>query len=104
MSVQRTEVVAFLQRAVRGILERDGQTVVADITENTRLFGREGVLSSLMLVELMLEVEDFCAENRLCFTWANDAAMSERRSAYRTVASLTDLIVSLPPETASEAH
>ena len=104
MSVRRTEIVAFLQRTVRGILERDGQTEIADITESTRLLGREGVLSSLMLVELMLEVEDFCAENGLVFVWADDAAMSERRSAYRTVESLTELILSLPRETTPETR
>ena len=104
MNVQRAEVVAFLQQAVRGILERDGQTVVADITEDTQLLGREGVLSSLMIVELMLGVEDFCAENGLCFVWASDTAMSEKRSPYRTLASLTEFILSLPLESGFKVH
>lgn len=95
MSVQRIEVVAFLQNAVRDILERDGQDPPENITEDSRLMGREGLLSSLMLVELMLAVEDFCAEKGLHFVWTNDATMSERRSVYRTLASLSDFILSL---------
>lgn len=95
MSVHRAEVIAFLQNTVRDILERDGQDLSADITEDSRLLGQGGLFSSLMLVELMLAVEDFCAEKDLNFVWANDSAMSERRSAYRTLASLSDFILSL---------
>ena len=102
MSAQRTEVFAFLQRAVRGILERDGQTVISDFSNDTILMGREGLFSSLMLVELMLEVEDFCSEKRICFSWTSETTMSERRSAYRTVESLTDFILSLPLKTSPE--
>lgn len=102
MSLQRSEVVHFLQNAVRGILEREGQDSFGEITEDTRLLGRESALSSLLLVELMLEVEDFCAEKGLTFVWANDAAMSERRSVYRSLASLADFILSL--EVAAEAR
>lgn len=95
MSVPRSEVIAFLQNTVRDILECNGQDLSADITENSRLWGKGGQLSSLMLVELMLAVEDFCAEKNLNFVWANDSTMSERRSVYRTLDSLSNFILSL---------
>lgn len=95
--VEYSRVVGFLQQAVLSILERDGQSGLPEITEATRLFGSGGVLSSLLLVELMLEVEDFCSANGRQFNWTDDATMSERRSVYRTVGSLADFILSLPP-------
>lgn len=102
MNICRADVVAFLARAVRDILEREERSDLAGITEETPLWGREGAFSSLMLVELMLAVEDFCAENSLRFVWTNDAAMSERRSVYRSVGSLTDFILSLPSQDISD--
>lgn len=101
MNTSRADIVAFLGRAVRDILEREEQDIPSEITEETPLWGREGSFSSLMLVELMLALEDFCAENNLRFVWTNDAAMSERRSIYRSVGSLTDFLLSLPSEDAA---
>lgn len=98
MDVNRSEVLDFLKQAVPAILERDGQTNIPEITEDTPLFGSGGILSSLLLVELMLEVEDFCAGTGRQFVWADDATMSERRSAYRSVGSLADFILSLPAD------
>lgn len=98
MDMERSEVLDFLNRAVRSVLERDGQARIPEITEATPLFGAGGVLSSLLLVELMLEVEDFCAATGRQFAWTDDAAMSERRSAYRSVGALADFILSLPAE------
>ena len=94
MTISRADIVAFLGRAVRDILEREEQAVPPEITEETPLWGREGSFSSLMLVELMLSLEDFCV--------VNDAAMSERRSVYRSVGSLTDFILTLPSEDAAD--
>lgn len=102
MDMERPQVVSFLQGAVLSILERDGQSPPSGITEDTRLFGSEGVLSSLLLVELMLEVEDFCAAHSRRFVWGDDAVMSERQSAYRTLGSLADFVLALPPAASGE--
>ena len=101
MDEKRSEVVDFLKKAVLAVLERDGRTKIPEITEDTPLFGSGGALSSLLLVELMLEVEDFCGANGLRFAWTDDAAMSERRSAYRSVGALADFILSLPADAPS---
>ncbi len=93
--MNRNKIVNFLMSAVRDIREQS-DAPEACISEDTVLFGREGVLTSLMLVELMLALEDFCNENGIEFVWASDSAMSQRRSVYRTVASLTDFVLSLP--------
>lgn len=98
MDAKRSEVLDFLKKAVPALLERDGQTKIPEITEDTPLFGSGGALSSLLLVELMLEVEDFCAATGRQFVWADNATLSERRSAYRSVGSLADFILSLPAQ------
>lgn len=101
--MDRADVVSFLCESVTKILEDNGNGPRSQITEDTQLFGREGVLASLMLVELMLTVEDYCTEQGRVFAWTDDAAMSERRSAYRSIGSLADAILALPDATGS-AH
>lgn len=101
--MDRAAVVSFLCESVAKILEDNGSGQHATISEDTQLFGREGVLASLMLVELMLAVEDYCTEQGLVFAWTDDSAMSERRSAYRSVGSLADTIMALPAATGT-AH
>lgn len=106
MTICRADVVAFLSRTMRDILEREESgATLSEITEETPIWGKGGAFSSLMLVELMLALEDFCAENGLRFVWTNDAAMSEHRSVYHSVGSLTDFILSLPSgDTSDEAE
>lgn len=104
--MDRNKIICFLTAMVRDIREQ-ADVPVSCISEDTVIFGKEGVLTSLMLVELMLALEDFCTENGIEFVWASDSAMSQRRSVYRTVASLTDFVLSLPrtemPDDAKES-
>lgn len=97
--MDRADVVSFLCESVAKILEDNGSGQHSVISEDTQLFGREGVLASLMLVELMLAVEDYCTEQGRIFAWTDDAAMSERRSVYRSIGSLADAILALPDAT-----
>ncbi|MDR0826891.1 MAG: hypothetical protein LBN33_03310 [Desulfovibrio sp.] len=64
----------------------------AKIGPETALLGKGAVLSSLRLVELLLQVEDYCLENDIPFVWTTDAALSEKRSHYRTVESLSGYV------------
>ena len=61
------------------------------LSENTRLFGRDGVLDSMGLVTLIIAVEQ-AIEDRYdaSIGLADEKAMSQERSPYRTVASLAD--------------
>ena len=94
--MDRNNIVRFLISTVNDIRAQANAPELLDISEDTALFGRDGALGSLMLVELMLALEDFCTENGIKFVWASDSAMSQRRSVYRSVASLTDFVLSLP--------
>jgi acyl carrier protein len=64
------------------------------------LFGESGSLDSLGLVNLIVSVED---EVQLCLgipiLLADERAMSQRKSPFRTIASLTDYVCALISET-----
>ena len=65
----------------------------AEITEDTRLIGREAVLDSMGLVNLIVEVEQYLEEEHdITLVLANDRAMSQQRSPFRSVQTLTDYI------------
>ncbi len=69
---------------------------VGKITPETRLFGGDSPLDSTALVSLLIEVEQ--QVNEACNTQivvADDRAMSQKRSPFRTVGSLADYIQTL---------
>jgi D-alanine--poly(phosphoribitol) ligase subunit 2 len=60
----------------------------------TPLFGSHGLLDSLGLVQLIVFIEDRLAtEFGAALTLADDKALSEKRSPFRTVDSLADYVV-----------
>ncbi len=69
---------------------------VADkLSEDTLLFGKEGALDSMGLVTLIVAVEQ-AIEDRFeqTATLADEKAMSQANSPYRSVGSLADYAVS----------
>jgi acyl carrier protein len=63
------------------------------ITPETRLIGREAVLDSMGLVNLIVEVEQRLEEEYdLAVVLADERAMSQKNSPFRTVQSLADYI------------
>ena len=84
-------VVACL---VEVLAERDGEDLVAGPT--TRLLGPESVLDSLGLVTLIVEVEDrLRAAHGISVVLANDQAMSQARSPFLKVQTLSEYIGSI---------
>ncbi len=71
--------------------ERDGDQ--PDLTEATRLIGRDAVLDSLGLVTLIVDVEDrLRSQHGVVIALADDSAMSRTRSPFMTVGSLSEYI------------
>ena len=91
----KKDILDFIHAAILRILSEEGGAV-PQIDEKTPLMGKGGVLSSLMLVELMLALEDYCADNNRRFTWTHDSMMSAKNSPYHTTGSLAEYIYSLP--------
>lgn len=91
----KKDALDFIHAAILRILSEETEAV-PQIDETTPLLGKGGVLSSLMLVELMLALEDYCTDNNRRFTWTHDSMMSAKNSPYLTIGSLAEYIYSLP--------
>ena len=61
-----------------------------EVTEEMQLIGGEPLLDSMKLVEVCLTLEDLSNDNGFEFDWTSEAAMSNSRSMFRTVASLAE--------------
>jgi D-alanine--poly(phosphoribitol) ligase subunit 2 len=65
-------------------------------TAETVLFGQNGIFDSLGLVNLILEIETCLTDEfDITLVLADEKAMSQKRSPFRTAQALTDYIVSL---------
>ena len=62
------------------------------LSEDTKLFGREGCLDSIGLVGFLIDVEDAFSQQGLLISLSDERAMSQSRSPYRDVKSLIDFI------------
>lgn len=70
-----------------------------DVSEETRLIGQGAVLDSMGLVSLIVDVEQALEqEYGLTLILADERAMSQKRSPFRSVQSLTDYISQLVEE------
>ena len=98
MSIE-SKVDQILFAAIEEINEQlpPGQAIVAD--KSTLLFGREGVIDSLTLVNLVVVAEQKVQETLNCaITLADERAMSQKNSPFKSVESLANYIVMLVKE------
>lgn len=66
---------------------------VENLGEETRLIGREAVLDSMGLVNLIVDLEQGLEEEYdVALVLANERAMSQQHSPFRSVQTLTDYI------------
>lgn len=77
----------------------DPAKVSVDFTEDTLLFGRDGLLDSIGLVSFILDLEEnIRVQSGISITLADDRAMSQTRSPFRRVSSLADYAAMLITE------
>ena len=90
--MQTDELTALVVDSLREILsEMDDaeRPVLAAIDASTPLYGRDSAINSLTLVSLIVDIEQCLAEEHDVFvTLADDRAMSQARSPFRTIGSL----------------
>lgn len=90
-SAQAFEVV---RKAVVELAEDSGFPELLTAEESTPLFGGEGGIDSLSLVLLIAEIERRAEQKfGVSIVLADDRAMSRRSSPFRTVGTLTELLV-----------
>lgn len=85
------ELVDLVGACVRQVADEEGVGPVADVSGDTVLFGPDGLFDSLGVVSLVLAVEE-AVEDRFqaTITLADQRAMAESTSPFRTVGLLAD--------------
>ena len=99
--MEKSEITNLIITCLNEVLVEVGVTPLASepVGAETRLLGGAAVLDSLGLVRLILEVEQRLADTHdIVITLADERAMSQQRSPFRTVSSLADYIEVLAKE------
>jgi acyl carrier protein len=97
--IPRSAAVEIVVASLREVFAQTGDTPPVDITDNTVLVGNEAVLDSLGVVSLIVEVEQRLeAAHGISVTLANDKAMSQKNSPFRTVGVLADHVLATAEE------
>ena len=97
--IERTVAYDVVVASLQEVFVQSGMPAPEAITEETVLVGKDAVLDSLGVVSLIVEVEQRVEQNHgVSITLANDKAMSQRNSPFRTVAVLTDHLVAMVAE------
>ncbi len=94
LPLERHDVVAMICQIVSEI-----PGAPEKLDETTHLFGAKGFLDSLKLVNVVLDAEQQINDNyNLAISLADDRSVSQERSPFRTIASLTDYILAVAAE------
>jgi D-alanine--poly(phosphoribitol) ligase subunit 2 len=87
----KSEVISVILKTLEGMQVQQDLHITQPLTEDTPLFGQEGLLDSLGLVTLVVAVEQAIEDEfGVNISLADEKAMSQRRSPYRTVGSLAE--------------
>jgi acyl carrier protein len=100
--MQRQEAIDLITESLKQFLPPGQQS--ANIDQDTRLIGGKALPDSTALVSLIVEVEQQVDDRfGIAITIADDRAISQTRSPFRTVSSLADYVVKLYNEAAGAA-
>ncbi|MGD0708213.1 MAG: hypothetical protein ABSA51_07150 [Anaerolineaceae bacterium] len=99
VAVTPEAVKQLVLNALKELNEQLDANKQLEVTENTVLFGRGSRLDSLGLVNLIVLVEEKANETfGASITLADERAMSQAQSPFRTVQSLSDYLLMLLKE------
>jgi len=92
----KNKIEALIKDALTEINEEIESKELENITKETRLYGGDSALDSLGLVNLIADLEEIISDEfDIEVVLADEKAMSQRTSPFRTVETLTDYIHSL---------
>ena len=91
MTAMTDDLVKLIVTTLRDVSEGSERELPSELGADTPLFGRKGVLDSLALVSLVVAVEQEIERAwGLAVSLADEKAMSQTSSPYRTVGTLAD--------------
>jgi len=94
--MERPVAQGIVIASLKEVFAQSGQPEPAGVTDDTVLVGSDAVLDSLGVVSLIVEIEQRVeGEHSVSVTLANDKAMSQRNSPFRTVGVLSDHVVAM---------
>lgn len=96
----RDSILVLICACLRDLHPETDSPELVNPSEDTRLYGAKSPLDSLGLVMLLAEVEQRLAEEvGLDLVLADEKALSQARSPFRRVGTLTDYILERAAET-----
>ncbi|WP_322816681.1 hypothetical protein [Chloroflexus sp.] len=99
LPIARTDLGQLVIESLRNILDQSGHPAPDRIDENTLLFGKGALLDSLALVTMVVDLEQRLEETfGITLTLADDRAMSQRNSPFRSIGALVDYLMQLIDE------
>ena len=85
------DISSIIIETIRDLIPKQGLELPDGLSNDTYLFGEGGILDSMGLVSLVIAVEEAIFDNLgKQVTLADEKAMSQTNSPYRTVASLAE--------------
>lgn len=100
--IARNDAYQIILSSLEEVFAQGGTTPPDKLTDDTVLVGNDAVLDSLGVVQLIVEVEQRVEQaHGISVTLANDKAMSQRNSPFRTVGVLAEHVVATALEAAS---
>jgi acyl carrier protein len=91
-AIERDRITAIVLEAVSDANQLRSGDQKIDETADAPLFGGDGPLDSLGLVSLLMDIEEMLVDEGFEISLSSEDAMSQKRSPYRDVASLSDYI------------
>jgi len=97
MKIQKIEeVIIKILQELNEVFER---RIIESLDSNTKIFGSNGLLDSMELVSLIVDLEERIEDEfGISLTIADERAMSQKKSPFWTVLSLAEYICSLIEE------
>ena len=95
----KTKIENLIIESLKELNEELENEKLSNPTIDTKLYGIDGVLDSLALVTLITDLEEKVSDEfNKDITLADERAMSQRNSPFRSVETLTNYIVKLLEE------
>ena len=89
--IMRKDLVTLIMECVQNLPSENGEEPFRQLTEESALFGKDGILDSIGLVSLVVAIEQAIEDQYdTSISLADERALSQKRSPYKTIGSLAE--------------